>query len=854
MPVNPTYPGVYIEELPSGVRTITGVSTSIAAFIDYFNKGPMNKAVQLLSMSDFEREFGGLDTKSEASYAIQQFFLNGGAEAWVVRTASKTPPAVKSGTSLGTSLAVSAINEGAWGNFIRVAIDHNTSDPANLFNMVVSQYADNSATAQVVRSEVFRNLSMDSSVDPSKGQYVVTVVNDESTGSKLIRVTPPPSGTSMPAQNGTTSGTLTDPVVLTADQPGVEVTIGSSGPLVARFAPPTTFVPPTTALTLQQARDALQAAIRAASPSDPAFAAASVEIVNGRLRVLSGPADPGTEASFDVWSEPADQAYTDLKLDVATNALRSVAVGSSAGGTVDVSVNEGAAESVSVGPFTDPGSALSALKAGIGAVADLSDVGVMLDEANHLVVVPKSPNGTIRFSKPLLTPVGDPDVVKALGLDVAVQGRMSGTLTDPFGGLTNDPATVWVTIGATTQDVQIAGIKKVGSTPAIALKTVKEELEAGLLAEGFYGAQVMLVGNQLLVLSGDSAATVTFAQFKGDAKTVDELRLRPLASPDPDGATVATQQYVLSGGKDGGKPDATALNGTLDDKTGIYALEDVDLFNILCIPRTAFLEEKQLSAVLNVAIPYCAQRRAFFIVDPPSSISDVQGIKDWLNSISLPITKDHAALYFPQVQIADPLNAYRLRPFGPSGTIAGVYAQTDGTRGVWKAPAGTDATLGNVQALGCVLTDAQNGTLNPLAINCLRNFPVYGNVCWGARTLAGADQTPNDWKYVPVRRFALFLEESLYRGTKWVVFEPNDEPLWSQIRLNIGAFMHSLFRQGAFQGTNPKDAYFVKCDNETTTQDDINKGIVNILVGFAPLKPAEFVVIQIQQMAGQIQV
>jgi phage tail sheath protein FI len=140
-----------------------------------------------------------------------------------------------------------------------------------------------------------------------------------------------------------------------------------------------------------------------------------------------------------------------------------------------------------------------------------------------------------------------------------------------------------------------------------------------------------------------------------------------------------------------------------------------------------------------------------------------------------------------------------------------------------------------------------------MAVNCLRNRPGYGTVVWGARTLRGADATPGDWKYIPVRRTALFIEESLFRSTQWVVFEPNDEPLWSQIRLNIGAFMHDLFRQGAFQGTTPQDAYFVKCDKETTTQSDINNGIVNILVGFAPLKPAEFVIIQLQQMAGQIQ-
>jgi uncharacterized protein len=158
-----------------------------------------------------------------------------------------------------------------------------------------------------------------------------------------------------------------------------------------------------------------------------------------------------------------------------------------------------------------------------------------------------------------------------------------------------------------------------------------------------------------------------------------------------------------------------------------------------------------------------------------------------------------------------------------------------------------------VNSAPAVLTQAENGTLNPLGINCLRAFPNIGHVVWGARTLEGSDVLASQWKYVPVRRLALYIEESLFRGTQWVVFEPNDEPLWSQIRLNLGAFMQTLFRQGAFQGTTPREAYLVKCDRETTTQDDINRGVVNILVGFAPLKPAEFVVIKIQQLAGQNQ-
>jgi phage tail sheath protein FI len=285
--------------------------------------------------------------------------------------------------------------------------------------------------------------------------------------------------------------------------------------------------------------------------------------------------------------------------------------------------------------------------------------------------------------------------------------------------------------------------------------------------------------------------------------------------------------------------------GSRADRKGIYALESVDLFNLICLPGVSD------PGILSDTVSYCNERRAFLIVDPPSTVTTPDQMNTLITGSSLP-RSDHAAVYYPWVNIADPLNSGKNRLSAPSGTMAGIYARTDSTRGVWKAPAGTEATL-SAQGVGYVLTDPENGTLNPLGVNCIRLFPVYGTLAWGARTLMGADQMTSDWKYIPVRRTALFLEESLYRGTKWVVFEPNDEPLWSQIRLNVGAFMQTLFRQGAFQGSSPRDAYFVKCDNETTTQDDINRGVVNILVGFAPLKPAEFVIIQIQQMAGQIQ-
>jgi phage tail sheath protein FI len=213
----------------------------------------------------------------------------------------------------------------------------------------------------------------------------------------------------------------------------------------------------------------------------------------------------------------------------------------------------------------------------------------------------------------------------------------------------------------------------------------------------------------------------------------------------------------------------------------------------------------------------------------------------------------NVAVYFPRLKMADPLKENRTEEFVPCGAVAGIFARIDAQRGVWKAPAGQEASLSGVREFTYKMTDDQNGQLNPLGLNCLRSFPVYGNVLWGTRTLIGADQLASEWKYIPVRRVALYIEESLYRGTKWVVFEPNDEPLWSQIRLNVGAFMHELFRQGAFQGRTAREAYFVKCDKETTTQNDIDRGIVNILVGFAPLKPAEFVMIKLSQIAGQLQ-
>jgi phage tail sheath protein FI len=312
-------------------------------------------------------------------------------------------------------------------------------------------------------------------------------------------------------------------------------------------------------------------------------------------------------------------------------------------------------------------------------------------------------------------------------------------------------------------------------------------------------------------------------------------------------------------GADSKPLDQIAYVGDASLKTGMNALATVDLFNLLCIPPDA-QNGDTLPAVYQAAMQFCAEHRAMLIVDSPAAWSanrETAAAKAAAGLTDLGLTgvaARNAALYFPRVREPDPMRGGRLETFVPCGIVAGVMARTDTQRGVWKAPAGLDAAIGGISGLDAPLNDQENGILNPLGINVLRSFPVYGNVVWGARTMRGADQLADEYKYVPVRRLALYMEESLFRGTKWVVFEPNDEPLWAQIRLNVGAFMHNLFRQGAFQGTTPKDAYFVKCDSETTTQNDINLGIVNIVVGFAPLKPAEFVIIKLQQIAGKIEV
>jgi phage tail sheath protein FI len=393
-----------------------------------------------------------------------------------------------------------------------------------------------------------------------------------------------------------------------------------------------------------------------------------------------------------------------------------------------------------------------------------------------------------------------------------------------------------------------------------AVRTAKPSLPAW---RGFT-CTVSSDGTKLVLTSGTAGGTSSVTIENGDKTDIAKvLQLDKAGNPQPQAGSGPIQMGTGANATQGSDGAPVDINNSPDvffpndrtGHTGVYALDKVDIVNLLCLPAVTE------PVTLNNAIVYCKSRRAFLIIDAPHPDTTPPGntpqqMVDFITGPNLAKADDgtYAAIYYPWQQVPDVLNNGKLRSFAPCGMIAGLYATTDGTRGVWKAPAGTNANLVNVQGMDFLLTNDENGELNSLGVNCLRIFPIYGAVCWGARTLSGADAIGSEYKYVPVRRTALYIEESLYRGLQWVVFEPNDEPLWAQIRLNVGAFMHNLFVKGAFQGKTPRDAYFVKCDKETTTQNDIDQGIVNIIVGFAPLKPAEFVVVSIQQIAGQIQV
>jgi phage tail sheath protein FI len=774
MPTAPSYPGVYIEEVSSGVHTISGVATSIAAFVGYTNRGPVDEARLILNFADFQRQFGDLSPDSEIAYAVQQFFLNGGSSAYVVRVAQGAIAASVEIKDLrgNPALVVTAASKGAWGNNLRLDVDYATANPDSTFNLRVRQYRFEGDKAIVVSREDHLNLSMNSRA----ANYALGVVNEES---RLVRLALPSAG-----------------------------------------------------MTLADATDrgfSLSANLVSAFPS-----------LTPNSRVLNGVLDGTTSFSLQL----ADPLPTDLtglvtsvnsaiaQAGLATRlaASRSDLAGGTSGSLVCLKLQSS---------FVATNSATKA------EFSSVQIISAPANDAARKLTLGRANRGREKegasVCRPAQTGTTSADLSDLIGTQVT--GVLNVTVNNNSSG-----ASVALSPQATTAAITTT---LAGQVSADAIKAAIKNLNQPATDN----LTVQLNGSFLRIAPGTANADVSIV-FDGAFATATRLNVA--------GKTfVNVQQYALGGGvtffaqtgaipgADGTPPGATQIIGDALRKDGMQALRNVDLFNLLLIPRTAQMASSEANSVYAAALKLCEERRAFYLLDPDRTTKTVYTIGDWLTRSGA--KSRNGALFFPQLKIADPLDSYRLALFPSSAAVAGVFARTDSERGVWKAPAGVEAKLRGVQDLEYNLSDEENGVVNPLGINCVRSLAVYGRVIWGSRTLAGSDQEADDYKYIPVRRFALYLEESLFRGSKWVVFEPNDEPLWAQIRLNFGAFMHTLFRQGAFKGSSPKEAYYVKCDRETTTQDDINRGIVNIEVGFAPLKPAEFVIIKLAQITGQIE-
>jgi len=313
-------------------------------------------------------------------------------------------------------------------------------------------------------------------------------------------------------------------------------------------------------------------------------------------------------------------------------------------------------------------------------------------------------------------------------------------------------------------------------------------------------------------------------------------------------------------------PPATPVSGADGDANGqpnsnVFKQAVMDLggpdpfFNILCLPDVVrpaaddptALQHTNAMSIYSEAALVCERKHAFLLIDPFPIVSSTVAAESW-KSGSFTFQSNHSAAYFPNIRVDDPLVPGSIRSHPPSGAIAGVFARTDGKFGIWQAPAGTEAVLSGVYGPTVVMSDDEQGILNPIGLNCIRQFPIYQTVSFGSRTVDGADAMASEWKYIPVRRTASYILRSLSDALRWAVHKPNGEQLWSQLRMDVTAFMQGLFRQGAFKGVSAREAFFVMCDASTTSADDIDHGIVNIVIGFAPLKPAEFVVITLRQI------
>ncbi len=829
MPIAPTYPGVYIQEVPSGVHTITGVATSIAAFIGRATKGKMNKATRILSVSDFVRTFGEPHPLSDLANSVRLFFTNGGTDCYVIRIANGAVPASVTLRSLtGQNVLVAkAKAEGEWGNTVRLEVDYKTANPDDTFNLRVILEEKGVATA----TESFANLSM----DPSSPRYAPSLVTQSS---EMIDLTATPglvadsanversmAGFSLGLRPLGTTGVdvfnVLSPLVDTVNPADAksQFDISVNG---SQFVNVQLRGAAALSNNLVTLRSDLKTKVNTALASQLPAPAPQVELTIDVLPNVVAPAVTWTQGRrLRITSASGDVSSVRVRRAASNDISEALMLGVEQGGIEVVRWSNFRpapnATFISFGTFT-PGAA------GVPGTQNLDNLVIMSELAQSDITG--------------ITIDGTP---VSFGTDLQTSGAADKwTKNKPSASPANgDNDGVREKIGIIAN--------KIGSAPGLIYRAEAQGYHLGIIARsGTINQQ------PTLAFTGTAPAP---ANFLG-AFTVN-VRQYTLGI----GGAGGTFSAAGVPGTDGTFPTPAQYQGNPIDQSGFYALDPVDLFNLLVIPADREVTEAVHLNLWGPASNYCASRRAFLLVDAPASWTTPPGTLNPLprpnivnntarvdSDIRSKVVKTNSAVFYPRLLFSD---LGIVKPIGPAGAIAGLMARIDSSRGVWKAPAGTEADLRGIVGLEVNITDAENGVLNKVGVNCERSFPS-GLVNWGARTLDGHDDFGSEWKYIPIRRLALFLEESLFRGTKWIVFEPNDEPLWAKIRLNLNAFMMSLFRQGAFQGSTPDKAFYVKCDSETTTQNDRNLGIVNIEVGFAPLKPAEFVIIKIQQIAGEL--
>lgn len=764
------HPGVYLEEIPSGVRPIEGVSMSTAAILGYATKGAIGEPELIFNWNTYRQQYGGIRDTTDGSvdamgYSVFAFFQNGGRKAYIVRLA------VHAATAFGvlplphtddTVLKIDAANEGAWGNDLEVTLiqQADTDNGVPQFTLVVSERVD----GRPQERERFKDLTF---VNDHPG-FIEVKVNDAST---YIQVELAKPDDAVFLRGTAVSGELKDLDLTTLNGQALGVTLDGGGAINANLAADQF----TSASKLADVAQHIQDTVRAAS-GDPnkAFTA---EIVNNRLILTSGSRTAGSE----------------------------VTVGDAAATTLRFPANQGGAavkgDQWLAFHFTPhfPAYSLS---------GNLSDLDVTTLNGSGMEVTVDGTLRSVTFSANQFNSNSDLSAV-ADKIQSDVRGGTTNRHTRDFTATVEGQHIRLVSGGGKRDSTVVVGAPSGGGTT-------------------------------------NAAALLHLGSANGGTEQTGLDAMKELIS-EAEGSGVNTG---LMDGLDG---DAPGLGEYSDALTRFRKIRDASIF---LLPGQVYADSGK--AILDAAIAHAGEMtNRMVIIDPPSdteliSPSDV-------SALGLP-TSTYSVLYYPYVRVRNPHYDEDRRPdrpktvlVPPSAFAAGIWAKTDGKRGVWKAPAGVETALSGADSLEFKAGDDEQDQLNPLGINCIRQLNVAGlaaRVVWGSRTLA--TKADPEWRYVPVRRTAIFIEESIYNAIHWAVFEPNAHPLWSSLRVNIDSFMNGLFRAGAFQGEKASDAYFVRCDlNDTMTQGDIDRGQVIVIVGFAPLKPAEFVIVRIQQKVQQ---